>query len=351
MTMNRCRVSLRSFACLVTLAVVAEGLAQAPPRPLGRDIISAASDLSDQQLQQVRNWADYWCSRLDSDDPEAVQNAREEVLRPLKSLMRASDVFRFAYSKVALPHLKNAIASKHPHAAVNAMIVLPLLGSDRALHLLLEHCDQRNEPRRYIRQRAAAGAKAMLRPDPPFNLSRVAVKNAVRELRNATLNEPDWLILRHQFEAMAEVDDPGTREHLVKALGAVVERVALVNGEPSALIEAVYSAVFRLRNRFVMLPLAEQRELGRKLAPVLDRVCEVARIHWVVAQDDPAAKRTYGGAIRVCEEFLKIIDFQVRADGSAPRTQLKRYWDDRNKPRFELDKQRWSEIIATYGDR
>ncbi len=323
-----------------------------PPRPLSRDIISATVDLSPQQLAQVKNRADYWCSRLDSDDPEAVQNAREEVLRPLKSLMRASDLFRFEYSKVALPHLRTAIAGDHPHAAVNAMIVLPLLGSDRALQLLLEHCDQKNEPRRYVRQRAAAGAKAMLRPDPPFNLRQAAVRNAVQELRDAAGNEPDWLILRHQFEAMAEVDDPKARNHLVDALEAVVERVALVNGEPSASIEAVYSAVYRLRNSFVTgLNLDEQQELGRKLAPVLDRVCEVARIHWNVAQDDPAAKKTYGGAIRVCEEFLKIIHQQMRADGSAPRTQLKRYWDDRNKPRFELDKRRWSEIIATYGDR
>ena len=345
MTMDRCRVSIRLFACLVTLAVVAEGLAQAPPRPLSRGIISATSDLSDQQLKQVRNWADYWCSRLDSDDPAAVKNAREEVLRPLKSLTRVSDQFRFAYSKVALPHLKNAIASDHPHAAVNAMIVLSLLGSDRALQLLLEHCDQQNEPRRYVRQRAAAGAKAMLNPDRPFNLTPAAVKNAVRGLRDAAQNESDWLILRHQFEAMAEVDDPGARGHLVKALGVVVERVALVNGEPSTLIEAVHSAVYRLRNRFLELPLDEQRQLGRKLAPVLDGVCEVARIHWEMAQDDPAAKRTYGGAIRICEEFLRFIDSQIRADQSAPRTQLKRHWDDRNKPRYEVDKERWSKII------
>ena len=351
MTMNRCRVSLRLAACLVTLAVVAEGLAKAPPRPLSRDIISATSPLSVQELAQVENWAEYWCRRLDSDDPQAVENARDEVLRPLTSLLRPSDLFRFQYSKVALPHLKNAIASPHPHAAVNAMIVLPLLGSDRALQLLLEHCDQRNEPRRYVRQRAAAGAKAMLNPRRPFNLRQAAVRNAVRELRDAARNEPDWLILRHQFEAMAEVNDPGARGHLVNALEAVVERVALVNGEPSALIEAVYSAVYRLRNRFVTLSLDEQQELGRKLAPVLDRVCEVARIHWNVAQDDPEAKKTYGGAIKVCEEFLKIIHQQMRADRSAPRTQLKRHWDDRNKPRFEVDKQQWSDIIATYGDR
>ena len=350
MTMDRCRVSIRLSACLVTLAVVAEGLAQAPPRPLGRDIISATSPLSAQQLKQVRNWAGYWCRRIDSDQPEAVQNARTEVLRPLTGLLPASDYFRLEYSKAALPHLKKAIASNHPHAAVNAMIVLPLMGAPRALELLLEHCDHVNEPRPYVRQRAAAGAKAMLKRHLAFNLRPAVVNKAVRELRDAARNEPDCLILRHQFEAMAEVDDPGTRVYLVEALEAVVDRVALVNGEPSALIEAVYSAVIRLRESFLDVPLDEQQELGRKLAPVLDSICEVARIHWKVAQDDPAAKVTYGGAIRACEEFLKIIHSQMRAAQSAPRTQLKRHWDVGNKPSYEQDKRRWSEVIATYGN-
>ncbi|MHC4107423.1 MAG: hypothetical protein ACYSTY_04975 [Planctomycetota bacterium] len=340
----------RLFACLVSLAVVAEGLAQAPPRPLGRDIISATSDLSPQQREQVRNWADYWCSRLDSDDPAAVENARAEVLRPLTGLMPASDRFRWEYSKAAVPRLTKALASPYPHVAVNAMIVLPLMGSDRALALVLEHCDEQNEPRGFVRQRAAAGAKAMLYRNGKgaISLRPAAVKKAVRELRDAARNEPNCLILRHQFEAMAEVDDPTTREHLVDALKAVVERIADKNSAPSTLIEAVYSAVARLREGFLNLPLDEQQELGRKLAPVLDRVCEVARIHWEMAQNDPAAKEIYGGAIRVCEEFLKIIHLAMRADRSAPRTQLKRHWDDRDKPRFERDKLRWSEIIATY---
>ena len=293
----------------------------------------------------MKAWVDWWSAGVDSGDPETVQKTRDDALKPLTGLMRPSQLFRFEYGRLALPHLKRGIASDKPHAAVNAMRVLPQLGTSEALDEILEHCDQEDDDRKHVRQWAAIGSKIMLERSRDFHLEPKVVIRAVRELRESAKKEEQCLILRRQFEAMAVVDDATARDYLVDALEVVVERIENEKRAPSELVEAVYSAIYRLSRRFVTLPGKEQDDLGKRLGPVLGRVCKVARDHWEDAHGDPTAKQMYGGAIRVSEEFLKIIDSVVRDDRTAPHTQLKRHWDASDRPKFDTDSGRWSEIL------
>ena len=345
--MGRCLVLPSLFGCLVSLPIAAQAVAQSPPRSLGNDIVTARSRLTPSQLAQVKTWVDWWSPGVDSGDPETVEKAREDALKPLMGLMVPSELFRFEYGRLALPHLKRGIASDYPHAAVNAMIVLPQLGTSAALAEILEHCAQDDDDRTHIRLRAAKGCKSMLERARDFNLEPKVVIRAVRELRESAKKEEACLTLRHQFEAMAVVDDAKARDYLVDALEVVVERIDREGRAPSELVEAVYSVLYRLQRRFVTLPKSERKELGDRLTPVLQGVFKVAGEHWEDAHADPAAKRTYGGAIRVSEEFLKLIGSLARDEAArtVPATQLKRYWDAADRPRFDTDYARWSDIL------
>lgn len=343
--MGRCLVLPSLFGCLVSLPIAAQAVAQSPPRSLGNDIVTARSRLTPSQLAQVKTWVDWWSPGVDSGDPETVEKAREDALKPLTGLMVPSELFRFEYGRLALPHLKRGIASDTAHAAVNAMIVLPQLGTSAALYEILEHCDRDDDDRTHIRLRAAKGCKSMLERARDFSLEPKVVIRAVRELRESAKKEVECLILHHQFEAMAVVDDAKARDYLVDALEVVVQRIDGEGRAPSELVEAVYLAIYRLSRRYVTLPSNEQDELGKRLGPVLGRVCKVARDHWEDAHGDPVAKQTYGGTIRVSEEFLKIIDSVLRDDRTAPRTQLKRHWDAADRPKFDTDRKRWSDIL------
>ncbi len=343
--MGRCHILPSLLSCLVSLPIAAPAVAQARPRPLGNDIVTARSRLTPPQVAQMKAWVDYWSPGVDSSDSETVEKAREDALAPLTGLMRPSELFRFEYGRLALPHLLRGIASDKPHAAVNAIIVLPQLGTDEALDEILEHCDRDDDDRTHIRLRAAIGSRIMLERAGDFNLEPKVVIRAVRELRESAKKEEQCLILRHQFEAMAVVDDVRARGYLVDALEVVVERIDKAGRAPSDLVEAVYLAIYRLSRRFVALPGAEQKVLGKRLGPILGRVQKVARDHWEGAHGDPDAEQIYGRTIRVSEEFLKIIDSVLPDNRTAPRTQLKRHWDAADRPKFNTDYERWSNFL------
>jgi hypothetical protein len=80
----------------------------------------------------------------------------------------------------------------------------------------------------------------------------------------------------------------------------------------------------------------------------LYKVFEVGLAHWDKIQSDEQTRteigRSYRGAIRVAESFLKTIDRTVR-EAEPPRTQLGTAWENVDKSRFEAGHQDWHAVL------
>ncbi len=121
-------------------------------------------------------------------------------------------------------------------------------------------------------------------------------------------------------------------------------------------MEAIYPALVHLRERYLRLDRNEQAPFGATIAPQLCKVFGVGSTHWDKIQSNELTRteigRSYRGAIRLAESFLKTIDRTVRA-AEPPRTQLGTAWENADKPRFEAGHQDWRDILTSppYNER
>jgi len=135
-----------------------------------------------------------------------------------------------------------------------------------------------------------------------------------------------------------------SRDVQVKVLKAVTLAMEKQQG-PSDLMQATYPALMLILNQYLTLDPANRETVGKSLAPVLCDLCTVAAAHWGNAQVDDAARKSYGGAVHISENLLKLIDARVRPDQARPRTQLGPAWRNGDKNRFERDHNKWREVL------
>ena len=331
-----------SGALLILLLVATTSTAGAgPPHPISN--LAASATINAAQQARIREYAEYWCDQLAEASPEGVAKVRGKLLEPLRAL-RVGDVFRWEYAKACLPRLEPLIAGDNPHAAVNGMQVVATLATERAVELIIRRCDVEVEERAGARLTAAKCFPIAVRQK---TLTDNDINRALRNLGHAAAREHDWLVLRRQFEAIASVQSPVSREVQVAVLRTMTQAMAKQQEGPSDLMRATYPALKLVRDQYLRMDdRAEQKPFGKVLAPVLCDVCTVANDHWDNAQDDPGAKAIYGGAIHITENLLRYIDPELRPGKGAPKTQLGPSWRKRDKPRFETDHSKWRAVLS-----
>lgn len=324
---------------LVLLVVGTTPLARAAPPARGITKLANQAFLNPADKNRIHDWAQHWSDELAAGDPATVARARAKLMEPLKAV-QVGGVFRLEYAGVLLPPLQVIIGGVNPHSAFNATQVVGVVGTDRALEIL---CDIANDQSLGIRLCAAESFKTAVRQGAitPNEISR-----GLRRLGKAACREEHWLVLRRQFEAIYSVDSDVSRDVQLKILQRTTARMSDNPNGPSDLMRALYPALKFLRDGYIKLPRAKQGPFGKVLAPVLCRVCSVADGHWEKAQEDPEAKKIYGGAIQISETLLQVIHGRVQPDRNPPRTALDRAWREKDKPRFDRDRVKWQGILA-----
>lgn len=326
---------------LMFLAVGIASLAWGGPPAIGSGLPGAAN-LTPQQRSNIREYASFWCDQLASSGQDDVAKVRQNLVEPFRA-PRVRDLFRYEYAQAALPQLQEIISGDNPLTAVNAMLVVGFLGTERALETIVDHCDIEDEPRFHVRLWAA---KALVIAVEQESIAERDVNRALRRFGHAAGREEKWLILRRQFQALASVNGPVSREVQLSVLGDTADRMMQSGNIPCELMQAVYPALKRMRDDLIVLGRNEQQSFGRVLAPVLCDICSVAQAHWDNAQDDLVAKIAYGGAVQISESMLQLIDPELRPGQRAPKTALGRAWKDRDEPRFSADHDKWQSIIS-----
>jgi hypothetical protein len=323
---------------LLAAAAVAT-VSAAPPRITH---LADVARLSEQQRQEVREYSEYWCQELIAEDPAAVDEARGKLIDPLVRPVHVGQSFRFTYGDAVLPRLEEVIKGTSPQAAVSAMQIAAMLGTPRALEAIVDHCSVQDEPKFGIRLWAAksfpiAVGKGVL----PHN----EVDKALRQFGDAASREQNWLVLRRQFEAIASVEGNVSRDEQVRVLRSTTSRMEKQQG-PSDLMQAAYPALKLMLDEYLKLQPVQQETFGKSLAPVLCDLCTVANKHWDRAQEDDIARVTYGGAIHISENLLRLIDGRVRPRQAGPRTELGPAWKNREKRRFDSDHEAWRSVLS-----
>ena len=337
-------IQSKSAALVVLILGVVVSTALGDPRPIAG--LVGQSSLTPQQRDQIRTYGDFYCNQLATGEIPAVERAKRQLSDPMRAPMVTRE-FRQTYSRVLTPRLRGVVEGDNPHAAVNAMQLLGFLGTPAALNVVKDHIDSKDEDRFEIRLWAARAFKLAAEAG---RLQADDLNPLLRQLGAACRSETEPSVLRRQFEAIASVDSSVARDALLSAVGNKLDELQRQT-EPSLLMEAIYPALVRLRDQYLnpRLGAADQKVFGKNVAHRLCKVFEVGLAHWDKIQSDEQTRteigRSYRGAIRVAESFLKTIDRTVRR-AEPPPTQLGAAWENVDKSRFEAGHEDWHAVLT-----
>ena len=337
-----CFSALVLVMCAAATFTMASRHAVALQPPSINQLVTIATEFSDQQRQQVEDYAQYWVPELLSDNLERVRLAKRRLLEPF-GVLGIRRVFRDEYARAAVPELEKVIGSANTFAAVNAVQITAEFQNDVALSALQARSGAQ-ESRWQIRLWAARGIERIVRSAediPPRSIDL-----AVRELSRAGENESHWLVLQRQFEAIAAAKTERSQEAQVSLLERTLQRIAEDASEPSELMMPVHRSLLLLRNQLLdpTLPSSQLRSLGTETAPLLGQVLEIGILHWDAADADENVRLSYHGAMSVAKALLELVDSQVRGP-QAQRPTITTAWGNGNKSTFEADVARWQSVL------
>ena len=192
---------------VATLSFASVGCGQGGPS-LNATVTSAV-ELTEQQVAEVKAFVECWAAVINNpaSTPAEVERARDELCRPLSQPGASRLVtpnFRGTFSGFAVPHMQTALTGSDMYRAINAVLVLSQLGTDKASNELTKQSDIQNQAAWQIRVRAAEGERLLLLSG--LLDSRKTVGEA-RKLRDAVLHEDNGLVLRNQMAALDAADN------------------------------------------------------------------------------------------------------------------------------------------------
>ena len=323
--------------------------------PLGTDVTSAV-ELSEQQVAQVKAFVECWSGVLNGEQstPAEVERARDELARHFNQpggSRLVSPNFRGTFARFAVPEMERALGSNNMYRAINAVIVLSQLGSDRASNLLLLHVDQQNQAAWQIRLRAAEGERLLL---TGASLDARKTLDAARKLRDAILREDNGLVLRSQLAALDAADttaltppDRTTLRSLIgESIASVAQRAAAAAQVSGPMVTAMGSAVGTLRVRITTYAKNEQQSIGAQLGPALGKMLEWARANWDDVKKDPLIDNDMRTFVAAAEGLLQFFDtVLVEGKRPAPTSDMRGAWDAGDKPKFETGVKAWQGVL------
>lgn len=335
-----CR-SCHFIAIAAVLSLLVTVLSQAePPAITG---LTGQTSFTPQDQEKITDYASYWCDELARSESAEVSKIRRKLLTPVHL---SSTPFKMLYSNALVPCLRGIVDQDSAHRAINAIIVLQMLGTDKALDTVVDHCNKIDEPKMHIRLRAVVACGVLMNAE---SVSPNKVSNAIRALKSAVEEEDDGLVIRRQLEALNSVQNDlasGARTKLAEALGVLADRLKDQNPPPTDQLQAIKSVLPDLLRAYITLPSSERVSLGKVLADPFVQIMQLPFDQWDQAQDKEKLKTLYESIIQPTEQILKRIDQAVRPGGTVPDTHLRDAWIGGTKDRYDQDLKQWSDIVA-----
>ena len=199
--MHITRILTFIFTLLLSSAVVAQ------PRSITK--IVGLSSIDEEGEDKIKRYALAWAELLASPDSKVLEEAHDKLASPFETDARISSLARSIYGKYLKEGLQPllALANDNEMAAVNALQILSLLGTEQACGVLLNHADVSTENRDALRLWASIGLGSSFLTG---ELQANRVERYAAVLSNYTTKEHNWFVLARQFDSLAALQSvPG----------------------------------------------------------------------------------------------------------------------------------------------
>jgi hypothetical protein len=338
----------------VLAACLAHGAAA---QSLDRAVIGASGSLSAAQQTAVTDFVARAAAVIDSgDDAKEIEEARLTLITPSRD-PASTTAFRKAYATELLKALGGTIRGGDLRRAVNAMQVLRFTRTSDAVDALIERATPSSE-RNPGKRLAAAGLVVDAFED--LDTSNAYYEGAARRLRDAATSETDPLALQQQLAAIGAAANRNglpadtarnvrrTQAEAIAAAAQAMKGAAVADPR----MQAIYRVLVPLRNDLLRNSQADQKEIGKVLAPALAALVADAAAQWEAAHANPALAADYAGLANVCEVLLRLTDRLQRPSayqGSRPDGDarvLAGAWESGDRAKFDAESKRWTDIAS-----
>ncbi|MCH2134552.1 MAG: hypothetical protein MK116_12475 [Phycisphaerales bacterium] len=327
--------------------------------PDGIDRLTTATSLDSTQSGKIAAYAEYWGNRLGDSDPGVVQEARDRLTRPLRTVSGrpASLMFRTTYGKTLVPIMEKLAKGPSTYKSINAMQVASTLAIPSALSLLDDHVEPDLEKRPQVRLWAAIGIGRCLNAD---SIRTDKIKGSLRVIARSAMMETDPLVLRRELETLdnavrnTRAENAGgedLRKHAIKlefdVVGKTIDRLE-EGSAPASLLLALRPTLVLIRNQYIDPQLMrEQRNIGLLAAPQLGRVYDILLVNEKDIRNDPELEQAAGQLIDSSETTLKLVDSHLRSGQSAPAvTPGRELWDQGNSSGLAESRDKWQVVLT-----
>ena len=265
-------------------------------------------DLTDRQKGDMERYAQEWANELLTDDAQKLSEARRGLAEPLDKRWAMSNTARMHYGESLLDAFEPFLAeeNKNEMAAVNALQILALLGTERSVTTIMNHASSSFENREALRQWASAGLENSFQSG---RLPLTRLVSAATLLADAASREPVWHVASRQLQSLSSLGStPGLQrselaelqklsfELQVQAISNIVEDIS-TNKKTSLRMRAVRSGLSSLRLQLVepgIDPKLKKNTI-ESLLPVLVRVLVVTSNQSNGAKKNDGLISAYGG--------------------------------------------------------
>ena len=310
-------------------------------------------DLTDRQKGDMERYAQEWANELLTDDAQKLSEARRGLAEPLDKRWAMSNTARMHYGESLLDAFEPFLAeeNKNEMAAVNALQILALLGTERSVTTIMNHASSSFENREALRQWASAGLENSFQSG---RLPLTRLVSAATLLADAASREPVWHVASRQLQSLSSLGStPGLQrselaelqklsfELQVQAISNIVEDIS-TNKKTSLRMRAVRSGLSSLRLQLVepgIDPKLKKNTI-ESLLPVLVRVLVVTSNQSNGAKKNDGLISAYGGSMETANAMLH----RLIGDQSAMAVDVRTPWE-------EGDSQPLSETIVYWQNK
>ncbi|MDE1037506.1 MAG: hypothetical protein OR996_01545 [Phycisphaerales bacterium] len=199
---------LHFIASILTLTLCSAVFSQ--PRSISS--IVGESDISQEDEVKIQKFAVAWAQELETEDGEALERAHKKLASPFDADARMTPNGRNLYGK----YLKEgfspllSVDNQNEMAAVNALQIYSLLGTEQGCSVLIKHAHASSEDRDALRLWASIGIGTTFLVG---ELKQNRVDRYATLLGSYIPNESVWYIIARQFDSLASLQEiPGLEQ-------------------------------------------------------------------------------------------------------------------------------------------
>ena len=179
-------------------------IAVAQPRYRITNIV-ARTTINEEDANKIKNYASGWAQALLTTDSSELLEAQRHLIEPLEPEVEISSYARSLYGKALKDNFEVILSdeSDNEMAAVNALQVLSLLGTDQACRILLDHASTVEE-RSSLRLWSSIGLGKSFKSGV---LSTRRITSNANTLADYASRESEWYIVARQFDSLAAMQN------------------------------------------------------------------------------------------------------------------------------------------------